>query len=114
MRGQQQRVGGHITHHHHQNTSDTPTTTTHSDLPDAEIKPPENVLFVCKLNAITTDEDLEIIFSRFGDAKADIVRDPLTGDSLNYAFVEFDNVSGGLWVGGWVGLVDLIRGGAVR
>lgn len=36
------------------------------DLPDADIKPPENVLFVCKLNPVTTDEDLEIIFSRFG------------------------------------------------
>lgn len=34
------------------------------DLPDAEIKPPENVLFVCKLNPVTNDEDLEIIFSR--------------------------------------------------
>lgn len=36
------------------------------DLPDADIRPPENVLFVCKLNPVTTDEDLEIIFSRFG------------------------------------------------
>eukprot|EP00624_Nannochloropsis_granulata_P001981 evm.model.NODE_1941_length_7655_cov_17.332071.2 len=63
------------------------------DLPDAEIKPPENVLFVCKLNAITTDEDLEIIFSRFGPGvKAEICRDAITGDSLNYAFVEFDDV----------------------
>ena len=39
------------------------------DLPDAEIAPPENVLFVCKLNPVTTDEDLEIIFSRFGKVK---------------------------------------------
>lgn len=39
------------------------------DLPDAEIKPPENVLFVCKLNPVTTDDDLEIIFSRFGSIK---------------------------------------------
>jgi len=63
------------------------------DLPDAEIKPPDNVLFVCKLNAITTDEDLEIIFSRFGTGvKAEICRDAVTGDSLNYAFVEFDDV----------------------
>ncbi len=36
------------------------------DLPFAEIKPPENVLFVCKLNSITREEDLEIIFGRFG------------------------------------------------
>uniref|UniRef100_A0A1A8J2P9 Peptidyl-prolyl cis-trans isomerase n=1 Tax=Nothobranchius kuhntae TaxID=321403 RepID=A0A1A8J2P9_NOTKU len=39
------------------------------DLPDADVKPPENVLFVCKLNPVTTDEDLEIIFSRFGPIK---------------------------------------------
>ena len=36
------------------------------DLPFAEVKPPENVLFVCKLNPVTRDEDLELIFSRFG------------------------------------------------
>ncbi len=36
------------------------------DLPDADIKPPENVLFVCKLNPATVDEDLELIFSQFG------------------------------------------------
>jgi len=36
------------------------------DLPDADIAPPENVLFVCKLNPVTNDDDLEIIFSRFG------------------------------------------------
>lgn len=36
------------------------------DIPDAEMAPPENVLFVCKLNPLTIDDDLEIIFSRFG------------------------------------------------
>eukprot|EP00242_Pyramimonas_sp_CCMP2087_P014359 CAMPEP_0198223000 /NCGR_PEP_ID=MMETSP1445-20131203/90567_1 /TAXON_ID=36898 /ORGANISM="Pyramimonas sp., Strain CCMP2087" /LENGTH=258 /DNA_ID=CAMNT_0043901701 /DNA_START=81 /DNA_END=854 /DNA_ORIENTATION=+ len=30
------------------------------DLPEADVDPPDNVLFVCKLNAVTTDEDLEI------------------------------------------------------
>lgn len=39
------------------------------DLPDAEMAPPENVLFVCKLNPVTSDDDLEIIFSRFGKVK---------------------------------------------
>jgi peptidyl-prolyl cis-trans isomerase-like 4 len=39
------------------------------DLPDADCAPPENVLFVCKLNPVTTDDDLEIIFSRFGKVK---------------------------------------------
>lgn len=49
------------------------------DIPDAEIKPERGVLyvslcsscvliirFVCQLNPVTTDEDLELIFSRFG------------------------------------------------
>lgn len=61
------------------------------DIPDAEVKPPEEVLFVCKLNAITTDADLELIFSRFGTIKqCEIIRDFKTGDSLNYAFIEFE------------------------
>lgn len=34
------------------------------DLPDAELAPPDNVLFVCKLNPITEASDLELIFSR--------------------------------------------------
>lgn len=60
------------------------------DLPAADIRPPENVLFVCKLNAITTDEDLELLFSRFGEIKeCEIVKDRETGDSLQYAFIEF-------------------------
>lgn len=61
------------------------------DIPDAEIKPPDNVLFVCKLNPVTEDEDLHTIFSRFGTVlSADIIRDFKTGDSLCYAFVEFE------------------------
>ncbi|XP_077367158.1 peptidyl-prolyl cis-trans isomerase-like 4 [Festucalex cinctus] len=61
------------------------------DLPDADVKPPEDVLFVCKLNPVTTDEDLEIIFSRFGHIKScEIIRDWKTGDSLCYAFIEFE------------------------
>ena len=62
------------------------------DLPDADCAPPENVLFVCKLNPVTTDDDLTIIFSRFGKIKnAEVIRDRLTGDSLQYAFIEFDD-----------------------
>ena len=61
------------------------------DIPDAEVKPPEEVLFVCKLNPVTTDDDLEILFSRFGKIrKCEIIRDTKTGDSLNYAFIEFE------------------------
>ena len=61
------------------------------DIPDKDVKPPDNVLFVCKLNSITTDEDLEIIFSRFGHIlSCEIIRDYKTGDSLQYAFIEFE------------------------
>ncbi|KAJ6121394.1 hypothetical protein N7512_003859 [Penicillium capsulatum] len=57
------------------------------DLPFADVKPPENVLFVCKLNP-----DLQLIFSRFGTIlSCEVIRDKRTGDSLQYAFIEFDN-----------------------
>ncbi|GJQ73580.1 hypothetical protein Trydic_g13925 [Trypoxylus dichotomus] len=62
------------------------------DIPDADMAPPENVLFVCKLNPVTTDDDLEIIFSRFGKINScEVIRDKKTGESLQYAFVEFDD-----------------------
>ncbi|KDQ64106.1 hypothetical protein JAAARDRAFT_166075 [Jaapia argillacea MUCL 33604] len=61
------------------------------DLPFANVRPPENVLFVCKLNQVTRDEDLELIFSRFGTIMScQVIRDKKTGDSLQYAFIEFD------------------------
>ncbi|XP_078698232.1 peptidyl-prolyl cis-trans isomerase-like 4 [Branchiostoma floridae x Branchiostoma belcheri] len=61
------------------------------DLPEADVAPPDNVLFVCKLNPVTQDEDLEVIFSRFGEIKCcEVIRDQKTGDSLCYAFVEFE------------------------
>ncbi|KAJ3110526.1 Peptidyl-prolyl cis-trans isomerase cyp6 [Physocladia obscura] len=61
------------------------------DLPFAEIRPPENILFVCKLNPITRDEDLELIFSRFGEIRScEIIRDKKTQDSLCYAFIDFE------------------------
>jgi peptidyl-prolyl cis-trans isomerase-like 4 len=78
------------------------------DLPFAEVKPPENVLFVCKLNPVTQgscispmlpqrsinpclDDDLHLIFSRFGKIlSCEVIRDKRTGDSLQYAFIEFD------------------------
>ncbi|KAL7130636.1 hypothetical protein ABFS83_13G148300 [Erythranthe nasuta] len=62
------------------------------DIPDAEVKPPDNVLFVCKLNPVTEDEDLHTIFSRFGVVtSAEVIRDQKTGDSLCYAFIEFED-----------------------
>ena len=56
-----------------------------------DIKPPENVLFVCKLNPVTNDDDLELIFSRFGKINScEVIRDKKSGDSLCYAFIEFE------------------------
>jgi peptidyl-prolyl cis-trans isomerase-like 4 len=61
------------------------------DIPDADVKPPDEVLFVCKLNSVTTDADLELIFSRFGTIRqCDIIKDFKTGDSLSYAFIEYE------------------------
>ena len=82
------------------------------DLPYAEVKPPENVLFVCKLNPVTegwvltskvfvgqctnrrstTGDDLDTIFSRFGPIiSCEVIRDKRTRDSLQYAFIEFEH-----------------------
>uniref|UniRef100_A0A3B0MTC8 peptidylprolyl isomerase n=1 Tax=Theileria annulata TaxID=5874 RepID=A0A3B0MTC8_THEAN len=61
------------------------------DIPDADITPPKNVLFVCKLNPVTEEKDLKIIFSRFGNVRScDIIKDYVTGDSLQYGFIEFE------------------------
>jgi peptidyl-prolyl cis-trans isomerase-like 4 len=60
------------------------------DIRDADEAPPDHVLFVCKLNPATSDDDLNIIFSRFGTIKScEVIRDAKTGESLNYAFIEF-------------------------
>lgn len=60
------------------------------DLPSADVAPPDTVLFVAKLNPVTKSEDLELIFSRFGEVKkAEVIRDAATSNSLGYAFIEF-------------------------
>ena len=62
------------------------------DLPSADVKPPENVLFVCKLNPITQAEDLKMIFSRFGPiSSCEVIKDRESGASLGYAFIEFES-----------------------
>ncbi|KAJ2711728.1 Peptidyl-prolyl cis-trans isomerase-like 4 [Coemansia spiralis] len=61
------------------------------DLPYADVRPPDNILFVCKLNPATNDDDLQTIFARFGAiASCQVIRDAESGQSLGYAFVEFD------------------------
>ena len=59
------------------------------DLPFANVRLPENVIFVCKLKPVTRDDDLELIFSRFGlIMNCQVIRDKRTGDSLQ--FIEYD------------------------
>lgn len=61
------------------------------DLPDADVAPPDNVLFICKLNPVTRTEDLQVIFSRFGKIlECEVIRDQKSGESLQYAFIEFE------------------------
>jgi cyclophilin family peptidyl-prolyl cis-trans isomerase len=65
------------------------------ELPDDDsgVAPPENVLFVCRLNPYTSSDDLSIIFGQFGKVEScEVVKDPKTGHSLQYAFVEFATV----------------------
>ena len=39
-----------------------------------------------------TDDDLNTIFSRFGPiVSCEVIRDKRTGDSLQYAFIEYEN-----------------------
>lgn len=48
---------------------------------------------MCKLNPVTQERDLEVIFSRFGPIRSvEIVRDWKTGQSLQYGFIEFENI----------------------
>jgi peptidyl-prolyl cis-trans isomerase-like 4 len=64
------------------------------DIHDVDDRPPDNVLFVCKLNPATTDEDLEMIFSQCGEiVECEIIRNKRNNASLQYAFIEFKTVS---------------------
>lgn len=41
---------------------------------------------------IISDDDLDLIFSRFGKVvSCEVIRDKRTGDSLQYAFIEFED-----------------------
>lgn len=58
-----------------------------------DIKPPENVLFVCRLNPVTTGDGLAVCFAQFGRVtSAEVIQDPRTKQSLCYGFVEFESV----------------------
>ena len=62
------------------------------DIADADMVPPKNVLFICRLNPLTEDQDLEMIFSRFGKVDSCEILRARDGTSLQYAFVEFETV----------------------
>eukprot|EP01065_Artemidia_motanka_P029558 TRINITY_DN35652_c0_g1_i1.p1 TRINITY_DN35652_c0_g1~~TRINITY_DN35652_c0_g1_i1.p1 ORF type:complete len:499 (+),score=124.79 TRINITY_DN35652_c0_g1_i1:70-1566(+) len=62
------------------------------DIADADMEPPKNVLFVCNLNPVTEDEDLEMVFSRFGRIDSCEVMRARDGKSLQYAFIEFREI----------------------
>lgn len=57
---------------------------------DPTITPPDTVLFVCKLNPLTTSEGLRMCFSQFGAVKDASVTHDSKGNSRCYAFVEFE------------------------
>lgn len=41
---------------------------------------------------LVVDDDLDLIFSRFGKIlSCEVIRDKRTGDSLQYAFIEFED-----------------------
>lgn len=58
------------------------------DLPDADMKPPENVLFVCKLNPVTTDNDLEIIFTRWVRGTVQYFKSYRFGSSIKFTWIQ--------------------------
>lgn len=61
------------------------------DLPDYKIQPSPEVLFVAKLNKITTEGSLTIIFSKFGQVERCNIIDGKS--KSNYGFVEFDTAA---------------------
>jgi peptidyl-prolyl cis-trans isomerase-like 4 len=64
------------------------------ELPSADARPPATTLFVSKLSPTTTDNALELFFSRFGEVlPVDLIRDKASQNSLFYAFVVFAKAS---------------------
>lgn len=60
------------------------------DIKDYKLKPSPTTLFVARLNPITTEESLEIIFARFGPVNKVSI---FEGEKSRYAFVEFSEKS---------------------
>lgn len=64
------------------------------DIPDIDAHPPDTTLFICKLNPITSEEGLKVLFSRFGKVdRVDLIRDKKTNESLCYGFIDFSKAS---------------------
>ncbi len=61
------------------------------DLPLRQRSPPGERPFRLQIKPVTRDEDLDLIFSRFGTIMScQVIRDKRTGDSLQYAFIKYD------------------------
>lgn len=61
------------------------------DVVDSCKSPSENVLFICKLNSITHENDIKEIFSKFGKVvSVKIIKDKTSFKSLGYGFIEFE------------------------
>lgn len=64
------------------------------DIPSLDARPPDSMLFVCRLNPATSVDGLKIFFSRFGEVvRVDLIRDRKTGDSLCDDFVVFEKAT---------------------
>ena len=62
--------------------------------PDSQVRLEDNVLFICKLNARTEEEDLKDIFMQFGKVTdCQIVKDWKTLKSLQYGFIEYEKAA---------------------
>jgi peptidyl-prolyl cis-trans isomerase-like 4 len=83
------RLESLVPHEHDQSTVQALALELIGDLPHYKIKPSPRVLFVARLNRITTDESLTIIFSRFGTVTNCNIIDT-TNTKTKYAFVEFE------------------------
>lgn len=61
------------------------------DVVDSSKSPSENVLFICKLNSITHENDIKEIFSKYGKVvSVKIIKDKTSFKSLGYGFIEYE------------------------
>ena len=60
------------------------------DIQPGNETPDDRTLFVCRLNPVTETEDLQLIFSKYGEVEyVNLIKDPETNESLQYAFIKY-------------------------